>query len=65
MLEKFKMFFNALSKEDKRQAVDYILQSQDLRSLNEGLFTGPSNTIEKGLFSGPINSNGKCKVCGK
>lgn len=65
MLEKFKLFFNALSASDKEQAIKYILQSQDIQSLNEGLFTGPSKDIEKGYFSGPVSSSSKCKHCGK
>lgn len=66
MLEKFKLFFNALSPEEKKQAVDYILQSQGIKPLNEGFYSGPSrDTIEKGLYSGPVNTNGKCKLCGK
>lgn len=66
MLEKFKLFFNVLSPEEKKQAVNYILQTQGIKPLNEGFYSGPSrDTIEKGLYSGPVNSNEKCRVCGK
>ncbi len=53
MLEKFKIFFNTLSVEDRKKAIKYIIETQNITFLNEGLYTGPSN------------SKGKCKVCGK
>lgn len=65
MLEKFKLFFNTLSPKDKEEAIRYILQSQNIQSLNEGFYSGPSKNIEKGLFSGPVNTSNKCKYCGK
>jgi hypothetical protein len=65
MLEKFKLFFNSLNSSDKEEAIRYVLNSQNLKSLNEGFYTGPSKTIEKGLYTGPTSSNEKCKLCGK
>ena len=65
MLEKFKLFFNTLNQEDKDEAIRYILNSQQIKPLNEGFYTGPSRTIEKGLYTGPSSSNEKCRICGK
>jgi hypothetical protein len=65
MLEKFKLFFEALNQEDKDEAIRYILNSQNIKSLNEGIYTGPSKTIEKGLYTGPSSSIEKCRLCGK
>ncbi len=65
MIEKFKLFFDSLSENDKREAIRYVISSQNLKSLNEGFYTGPSKTIEKGFYTGPSNTNEKCKLCGK
>lgn len=65
MLEKFKLFFNSLNQSDKEDAIRYVLNSQNLKSLNEGFYTGPSKTIEKGLYTGPSSSSEKCRLCGK
>ena len=65
MLEKFKMFFNALNETDKKEAINYILTSENITSLNEGFYTGPSKKIEKGLYTGPLSSSSKCPTCGK
>ncbi len=65
MLEKFKLFFDSLNQSDKEDAIRYVLNSQNLKSLNEGFYTGPSKTIEKGLYTGPSSSSEKCRLCGK
>lgn len=65
MLEKFKLFFDALNQDDKNEAIRYVLVSQNIKPLNEGFYTGPSKTIEKGLYTGPSSSSEKCKICGK
>ena len=65
MLEKFKLFFDSLNPNDKEDAIRYVLNSQNLKSLNEGYFTGPGKNIEKGFYTGPSNTNEKCKLCGK
>ena len=65
MLEKFKIFFETLNPSDKAEAIQYVLSSQNIQSLNEGFYTGPSKTIEKGMYTGPTSSNRKCPTCGK
>lgn len=65
MIEKFKLFFDSLSAHDKQEAIRYILNSQNIESVNEGFYTGPSRNIEKGLYTGPSNSSKKCPTCGK
>lgn len=65
MLEKFKIFFNTLNETDKEEAIRYILNSQNIESINEGFYTGPSKSIEKGLYTGPTSSSKKCPTCGK
>lgn len=65
MLEKFKLFFDSLNPNDKENAIRYVLNSQNLKSLNEGFYTGPSKTTEKGLYTGPSSSSEKCRLCGK
>jgi len=65
MVEKFKLWYNALNENDKKEIIQYILKDGNIQSLNEGYFTGPSTKIEKGLFTGPISSSQKCRLCGK
>jgi len=65
MLEKFKLFFDSLNPNDKEDAIRYVLNSQNIKSSNEGFYTGPSKTIEKGLYTGPSSSSEKCRLCGK
>lgn len=65
MVEKFKLWYNALNDNDKKEIVKYILNSENIESLNEGFYTGPSKNIEKGLYTGPMNTSQKCPTCGK
>lgn len=65
MVEKFKLWYNALNDNDKKEIVNYILNSENIQSLNEGFYTGPSKKIDKGLFTGPLSSSSKCPTCGK
>ncbi|WP_299104085.1 hypothetical protein [uncultured Tenacibaculum sp.] len=64
MVEKFKLWYNALNENEKKEIIQYILNN-NIQSTNEGYFTGPSTNIEKGLFTGPTSSSQKCRLCGK
>jgi hypothetical protein len=62
MLQKFLLWYNALTEAQKKEILDY-LYNNDIKSLNEGLFTGPFAKLEKGLFTGPIGSQKVCPTC--
>ncbi|NOW94174.1 hypothetical protein FHW89_000821 [Mucilaginibacter sp. SG564] len=62
MIQKFLLWYNALTEAQQKEILDYIFNNQ-IKSLNEGLYTGPSTRLEKGLFTGPLSSQNGCPTC--
>ena len=62
MVQKFLLWYNALTEAQKKEILDYIFNNE-IKPLNEGVFTGPNTKLEKGLFTGPISSGNVCPTC--
>lgn len=65
MVEKFIADYDALSAEEKKSFIEYILKDPEMRSIIEEQFSKLKSTSTKGLFTGPVNTSGKCPHCGE
>lgn len=65
MVEKFIAGYDALSAEEKKSFIKYILKDPEMRSILDNHFSKAERKASKGLFTGPVHTSGKCPHCGE